>query len=79
MIGFPVFNSLGVQIRSLYNPSLTFGQRIQVQSKLTAANQQWDIVSLTHSLDSITPGGQWHTNLIASWPGSVVVPPVLGR
>lgn len=79
MIGFPVFNSLGVQIRSLYNPSLTFGQRIQVQSKLTAANQEWIISSLTHSLDAATPGGQWHTNLIATWPGQVVVAPVLGR
>ncbi len=65
MIGMPTFNSLGVQVDTMYNPSITFGQFVQVQSSVVpAANKTWAISSLTHELSSMLQGGPWRTRFI---------------
>jgi hypothetical protein len=72
MIGYPTFNSSGiVEVTSVYNPSIRFGQRVQIQSSIPAACKQWDIISLAHELESLVPGGSWRTRV------SLVPPKVL--
>jgi hypothetical protein len=69
MIGYPAFTSWGIIITSAYNSSIKFGQRIQVQSSLSAANHIWFISTINHELESMVPGGQWHTRFLCATPG----------
>lgn len=69
MIGYPAFTSYGIIITSVYNPSLSYGQRVKVQSSLPSANGEWFVSTLAHELDSMTPGGQWHSRFLCAAPG----------
>lgn len=70
MIGYPTYGQGGaVEITTVYNPSIRYGTRIQVQSSLPQASQKWDIVSLVHELESMVPGGAWRTRLLGLRPG----------
>jgi hypothetical protein len=73
MIGYPTFYSNGIEVTTVYNPSIRFGQRIQVQSSLPPASKKWDIISLVHELDSMVPGGAWRTRLKTVYPGQLAV------
>ena len=57
------------------NPSLLFGQKVKVESTLTAASKEWNIGSITHSLDTATAGGQWHTRFLGIYPGVFALAP----
>jgi hypothetical protein len=37
MVGYPAYTSTGVIVRSIYNPSIGFGHKIEVQSDLQDA------------------------------------------
>lgn len=64
MIGYPSFTQNGVQVSTLFNPSLVFGRTINIESDFTAANgSDWVIAAVTHSLDADIPGGQWFTQV----------------
>jgi hypothetical protein len=69
MIGYPSFTQSGIELTTLYNPSINFGQRIKVKSSLTAANGTWYIQGITHSLQSEMPGGEWNSRIVAVEPG----------
>jgi hypothetical protein len=75
MIGYPTFGQgQSIEVTTVYNPSIRYGQRIQVESSIPAASQQWDIISLVHELESMVPGGAWRTKLLAVRPGVLQVP-----
>src|ERR1700722_20220567 len=38
MVGYPTYSALGIDFQTLYNPSIGFGQKVQVQSSLEAAS-----------------------------------------
>jgi hypothetical protein len=61
MIGFPQFNGVGIAVNTLFNPTIAFGQTVQVQSSLTVACGNWFVSALVHNLESETPGGAWMT------------------
>lgn len=61
MKGYPNYTANGVDLEMLFNPTLRFGGRITVQSSLQPACGTWNIYSLYHSIESITPGGDWFT------------------
>jgi hypothetical protein len=65
MVGFPKFSSNGIQVSTLFNPSLRIGQMVQVQSSLLPANGQWEVMQIGHSLDSETPNGHWFSSFMA--------------
>lgn len=78
MIGAPAFSSVGVYVTSVFNPSLLFGQKVMVKSiLLPAASKEWNISALTHSLDTATPGGQWHTRFEGYPPDQFVSRPAI--
>jgi hypothetical protein len=68
MEGYPVFNSTGVNFETLFNPAITFGGAIQMQSSIPKANGTWVVVSMSHHLSSQTPGGPWKTTANAVSP-----------
>lgn len=69
MVGYPSFTSLGVELRTLFNPSVGYGQKITVQSSLDAANGDWVVYGLDYELDANLPNGSWFTTIRAARPG----------
>lgn len=67
LIGYPSFQ-LGKNIvcNCIYNPNISIGQTVKVESTIVLANGQWTIKSVDHSLQSETPGGQWSTSFLAN-------------
>jgi hypothetical protein len=75
MIGYPAFSSEGIIITSIFNSSVTFGQRIQVKSSLPAATGTYFVSTLSHDLESMVPNGQWHTRFLCAIPGNFQLAP----
>lgn len=67
LIGYPSFSQAGVQFGTIYNPNIEFGRQIRIESQLTAANGQWRVSSLAHTLESGVPGGMWFTDVECSF------------
>lgn len=63
LVGYPQFTQNGIALTTLFTPSLTFGQRIDVTSGLAAANGSWTVAAVQHTLDAELPGGQWFTRV----------------
>lgn len=78
--------SNGLQLRTIFNPAIGFGQRFQLKSSLItniaerstisplAFTSVWGICALGHSLESEMPGGKWETTIWAAPPGYPMVP-----
>jgi hypothetical protein len=73
LIGYPTFTQSAIQLTTLFNPSIEFGQKIQVKSSVKIPNQlpkvsdgMWKVIQLSHTLESETPGGQWHSRILAA-------------
>ena len=65
---FPSGQSL-LGLRTLFNPAISFGAKIQVQSSITPACGTWTVCHIDHDLESETPNGAWFTTLTATPPG----------
>lgn len=63
LVGYPQFTQNGIALTTLFTPSLTFGQRIDVTCPLAAANGSWTVAAVQHNLDAELPGGQWFTRI----------------
>jgi hypothetical protein len=64
LVGYPSFN--GVQImsmRTLFNPTLDFGQPVNLKSSLSNASGTWYVNMLSHIVESLTPGGAWFSEV----------------
>ena len=73
LVGYPKFNPSGVVFRTLFNPSIGFGQTVELQSSLTPACGKWVVRTLTYLLESETSGGSWFMDVLASRPGETIV------
>ena len=73
--GYPVFNSTGVNFETLFNPALTFGGPIQMDSSIPKAKGTWIVVSMSHQLSSQTLNGPWKTcvNAVSPTTGAAYV------
>lgn len=65
LIGYPLFNSTGVNFETLFNPGIVFGGPIQMVSSIPKANGPWTVVSMSHQLSSQMPGGPWQSTINA--------------
>jgi hypothetical protein len=67
LIGYPSVSGNRVALAMEFNPSLELGSLFEVRgSALQVANGIWNVYSVTHHLDSETPGGQWFSQIEAS-------------
>jgi hypothetical protein len=64
MVGYPTFSSNGLMVTTMFNPSLKIGGQFQVKSSIAPANGTYVATQISHSLESITPEGQWFTHIL---------------
>lgn len=66
MIGYPTFNAMGITVRTLFNPSVGLGGKIQISnSQLEPANGTFAVFGLDHELDTLLPHGKWSSTIQA--------------
>lgn len=63
LIGYPTFDGIGVNFKTLFNPSVTFGGRIKLVTDIQQAKGEWIVTSIGHRLESEKPGGAWLSNV----------------
>ncbi len=70
MIGYPSYTQQGIIVRSIFNPQVTFGGLIKVESRVKAVNDvgQWAVNNLNLALDSQVPKGKWESIMSAYNP-----------
>lgn len=76
LVGYPQFTQNGIALTMLFTPSLVFGQKLNVKSILGAANGEWSVAAVQHSLDAEIPGGQWFSRVECGLLGAPA--PVIG-
>jgi hypothetical protein len=72
LVGYPTFDSVGVNFQTLFNPAIRFGAKIKVESDLPLATGEWTVTSVSHKLESEKPGGAWFTTVRGTVPGLAV-------
>lgn len=73
MKGYPTFDGVGVNFQTLFNPSITFGGSIQIETSIPQARGKWIVTSIAHDLDSVMPNGQWFSTIRGNQTGLAVV------
>lgn len=68
LVGYPTYTQNGLAARSMYNPNLSFGRKVNVQSQFKPASGEWVVAAISHNLDSIIPDGEWFTEIQCSLP-----------
>ena len=62
MIGYPVFCQSNMLLKFIFMPTVNIGGKITVKDSIVVpANRDWNVHSVTHELESMTPGGKWET------------------
>ncbi len=68
MIGYPAYTAYGIMLKSVFDPSVGFGRKIQVQSTLKPACGIWSVYGLDYALDCLVPRGKWEMDISAYNP-----------
>lgn len=68
LVGYPQVNKMGINFDTLFNPDITFGGPVIVNSSIALAKGTWNVRSMSHSLSSQTPNGPWLTTVSAILP-----------
>lgn len=66
VVGWPSKVHNGIIFSALFRPSVSHGRKITMESEVSSCNGEWYIISMTHRLDSETPGGAWFTHFTAT-------------
>lgn len=66
MVNYPTFTSSGIEVTTLYRPTIQYGGQITVKSQLTPACGNWYVYHVFHMLDAEIPNGRWFTTLSCS-------------
>lgn len=64
LVGSPEYSGAGLVIVSLFNPAFACATPIQLTCNVPAATGRWNPIQMRHSLDTLTKGGQWFSNLV---------------
>lgn len=70
---YPTFDGIGVNFQTYFNPSITFGGSIQIETSIPQARGTWIVTSIAHDLDSTMPNGQWFSTVRGNQTGLAVV------
>lgn len=66
VVGWPSKVHNGIIFTALFNPATFHGCKITMESEVSSCNGEWYIISMSHRLDSETPGGAWFTYFTAT-------------
>lgn len=72
LVGYPTFDGVGVCFQTLFNPAITFGGRVNLQTDLTQAAGEWIVTSVAYRLESEKPNGAWFANIRGNANGLAV-------
>lgn len=72
LIGFPTFDSLGVNFQMLFNPAVIFGGAFQLQTSIPQAAGIWVARNVAYRLESEKQGGAWFATVRGTKGGLVV-------
>ncbi len=73
MISYPTFDGIGVNFRALFNPAVTFGGLIRVETDVVRAAGEWIVTSINHRLECEKPDGAWFSQIRGNANGLAVV------
>ncbi len=73
LVGYPTFDGVGVNFKTLFNPAVTFGGSIKLVTDLPQAAGEWIVTSVAHRLESEKPGGAWFSNVRGNQSGLAVI------
>ena len=73
LVGYPTFDGVGVNFRTLFNPAITFGGSIKLVTDLPQAAGEWIVTSVAHRLESEKPGGAWFSTIRGNQSGLAIV------
>ena len=66
LIGYPAYTGQGIAFRTIFNPLLSLGGLVQVQSSLfKPPYKTYPVTALDYQLDAQVPNGQWFCNVQA--------------
>lgn len=63
LIGYPVYERAGLIVQAIYDAAFACATPVDIESVVPSATGRWFPYSLTHTLESRTPGGEWTTEL----------------
>lgn len=63
LVGYPMFDGTYLTLSTLHNPAITPGASIKVESSRARASGVWQVLSMSHRLESEKPGGAWFTTV----------------
>lgn len=67
-IGYPCFDSMGIQVTSFFRPELRVAGLMRISSGIPRATGLWKIYSVVHELAVNCPGGgAWRTTASGTW------------
>lgn len=77
LVKFPEYTAQGIKFSVVFNPSITFGGKVQIKSQLFDSNNNplaspadgiWAVFKLDHDLSCRAPNGPWFSNIEAYNP-----------
>ena len=72
LVGYPTFDGVGVNFQAVFNPGVTFGGSIKLETDVQQAAWEWIVTSVAHRLESEKPGGAWFSNIRGNANGLAV-------
>ena len=73
LIGYPTFDGVGVNFQVMFNPGVTFGGKIKLETDVKQAAGEWIVTSVAYQLESEKPGGVWRATIRGNANGLAVV------
>lgn len=70
LVGYPAYNSGGIQVTTAFNPDIKPGGTVEIKSDLTPACGKWKVFNLEFMLDSLIPHGKWFNKFDGSQLGA---------
>lgn len=61
LVGYPVFNSTGIQFQTTYSSLLSVGRVIDLETSLASASGEYLLITVEHVLSSWIDNGAWYT------------------
>lgn len=73
LVGYPTFDGVGVNFQTLFNPAVTFGGSVKLETDVQQAAGEWVVTSVGHRLESEKPGGAWFSTIRGNQNGLAVI------
>lgn len=71
LLGYPVLNQQGIEIKTIFNPAARFGGAVVLESSVPKASGTWKITKLTHKISANQPSdGEWETAITGTDPSA---------